>query len=128
MRLTVVEWVRGVPGAEHVGAFPPDSVRATGAGGGIRRRSARGRRRRHRRGHDREHRLRPRGEVVWPAGPALPGITWQLLDRALPTAGIPSRAEPANLRDLADFDGAALVSSIGIVPVVAISGRDLFAL
>lgn len=124
MRLTVVEWVRGVPGIKHVGTFPQiqyarqaraagfdDAVLVDAAGGIAEATTA--------------NIAFARGDgIVWPAGPALPGITWRLLDRALPAAGIPSRTRPIGLRHLTGFDGAVLVNSVGIVPVAAIAGHE----
>ena len=62
-------------------------------------------------------------EVVWPDGPALEGITWQLLERALAEHGIFSRRASLALDDLDRFSGAVLVNSVGVTPVGRIGAR-----
>src|SRR5262249_12254885 len=44
--------------------------------------------------------------VVWPAAPALAGITMQLLDRGLAGSGLRSRRAPVRLPDLGSFAAA----------------------
>lgn len=55
--------------------------------------------------------------IIWPSGPALHGITMQLLERALPEAGLASRRAAIKLRDLASFRAVFLTNSLGISPV-----------
>jgi branched-subunit amino acid aminotransferase/4-amino-4-deoxychorismate lyase len=57
------------------------------------------------------------GRVVWPTGPALHGITWQLLDLVLAAAGTPATAERIRVDDKRAYDGAFLTSSLGVAPV-----------
>ena len=57
------------------------------------------------------------GRVVWPTGPALHGITWQLIDLALAAAKTPATTERIRIDDKRDFDGAFLSSSLGVAPV-----------
>jgi branched-subunit amino acid aminotransferase/4-amino-4-deoxychorismate lyase len=63
--------------------------------------------------------------VVWPDAPQLAGITMQLLERALPERGVPSRRAPAWVADVAAFEGAFLSNARG---VAAVSGVDALAL
>lgn len=70
----------------------------------------------------------PRGsEVFWPDGPALEGITWQLLEPALGRYGFASRRAEVSLADLSGFPAAVLVNSIGVTPVARIGGREFTA-
>lgn len=55
--------------------------------------------------------------IIWPSGPALHGITMQLLERALPETGLASRRAAIKLRDLASFRAVFLTNSLGISPV-----------
>ncbi len=57
------------------------------------------------------------GVVVWPDAPALAGITWQLLERALPAAGIPTLRRPITVGSAASYEAAFLTNSIGVTPV-----------
>lgn len=57
------------------------------------------------------------GTVIWPTAPALDGIGQQLLRAVLPAAGYHVEHGAVRVRDLADFDGAFIVNSIGVVPV-----------
>jgi len=63
------------------------------------------------------------GQVVWPTAPALHGIGQQLLESALPASGLPVEHAPVRLTDVADFDGAFIVNSIGVVPVAQIDSH-----
>ena len=63
-------------------------------------------------------------EVVWPDGPALEGITWQLLEPALAEHGIFSRRASVALGDLDRFSGAVLVNSVGVSPVCRIGAHS----
>ncbi len=58
--------------------------------------------------------------VVWPTAPALHGIGQQLLESALPAAGIAVEHQPVRLDDVTRFDGAFAVNSIGVVSVAQI--------
>ncbi|MGH3734199.1 MAG: aminotransferase class IV [Micromonosporaceae bacterium] len=60
--------------------------------------------------------------VVWPAAPALPGITYQLLVRAL---GPRSRHLPVTLADLGRYDSAFVCNSWGVAPVASIDTHPL---
>ena len=55
--------------------------------------------------------------VLWPAAPALAGITMQILERALAERGVPSRRAPVRVSDLGSFAGAFVTNSHGIAPV-----------
>jgi branched-subunit amino acid aminotransferase/4-amino-4-deoxychorismate lyase len=55
--------------------------------------------------------------VLWPAGPALAGITMQILERALAERGVPSRRAPVRVSDLGAFAGAFVTNSHGIAPI-----------
>jgi branched-subunit amino acid aminotransferase/4-amino-4-deoxychorismate lyase len=63
--------------------------------------------------------------VVWPEGAFLRGITMQLLERALPEAGIPSRRSPIRLADLPSFRGALISNARGVAPVFQIDSQSL---
>jgi branched-subunit amino acid aminotransferase/4-amino-4-deoxychorismate lyase len=66
-----------------------------------------------------------RGEtVVWPDGPALLGITRQLLDRELADDGVQVLVEPVTLDVLDDFDAAFTTNSIGIAAVSRIGDHE----
>ena len=66
------------------------------------------------------------GRVVWPSGPSLLGITWQLLDRELAASGTPATVERIRLDDKRTFQGAFLANSLGVAPVGRI-GTHAFA-
>ncbi len=55
--------------------------------------------------------------VVWPAAPALAGITMQLLDRELAGCGLTSRRAPIRLPDLGMFAAAFATNARGVVRV-----------
>jgi branched-subunit amino acid aminotransferase/4-amino-4-deoxychorismate lyase len=63
--------------------------------------------------------------VVWPEGRFLHGITMQLLERALPEAGVPSRRAPIRLADVASFRGAFVSNARGVAPVSGIDSLQL---
>ena len=65
-----------------------------------------------------------RDTVVWPEAPLLHGITWQLLDQVLGQRGIAVRRRPVSLESAANFAGAFLANSIGVVPVSRIAQHD----
>jgi 4-amino-4-deoxychorismate lyase len=59
--------------------------------------------------------------VVWPSEPALPGITMQLLRRALEERGIPSETRETRLPDLPWFRAAFATNSISPAqPIVSV--------
>ena len=63
--------------------------------------------------------------VVWPDGPSLHGITWQLLDDALDRASKPARSRMITVASAARLDGAFTANSVGISPVARIGQHDL---
>jgi branched-subunit amino acid aminotransferase/4-amino-4-deoxychorismate lyase len=63
--------------------------------------------------------------VVWPAAPALPGVTKQLLEPRLVDSGLPARRNEVRLADLTSFSGAFVTNSRGIAPVGRIDGLVL---
>lgn len=60
------------------------------------------------------------GGVVWPDGPALPGITRQMLARALQGAGVPQRWAPVRMDDLAGLAAAFALNSTGLTEIATI--------
>lgn len=64
-------------------------------------------------------------ELVWPDGPALRGITMQLLERALAADGVRSRRATVRLGDLGSFRAAFLTNSLGIAPLARVDDRKL---
>ena len=65
------------------------------------------------------------GSIVWPEGQFLHGITMQLLERALPDAGVRSRRAPVDLADVSLFAGALVSNARGVAAVSAIDARPL---
>ena len=63
--------------------------------------------------------------VVWPAAPALAGITMQILERALAARGVPMRRAPVRVSDLGSFAGAFVTNSHGIAPVGQVDEHTL---
>lgn len=63
--------------------------------------------------------------VAWPDAPLLRGITMQLLERALPQLGIPSRRVSVRLQDLTSFEGAFITNARGVAAVSEIDGTTL---
>ncbi len=63
--------------------------------------------------------------VVWPAAPALAGITMQILERALAARGVPMRRAPVRVSDLGSFVGAFVTNSHGIAPVGQVDDLSL---
>lgn len=55
--------------------------------------------------------------ITWPAAPALAGITMQLLDRQLPSAGLTSRRARVRVPDVGSFTGAFVTNARGIAAV-----------
>jgi branched-subunit amino acid aminotransferase/4-amino-4-deoxychorismate lyase len=55
--------------------------------------------------------------LVWPSAPALAGITMQILERALPGQGVPSRHAPVHTADLGSFTAAFATNSHGIAAI-----------
>ncbi len=60
--------------------------------------------------------------VLWPAAPALAGITMQILERELPRHGVPSRHASVQMSGLGSFAAAFVTNSHGIAPVGLIDG------
>ena len=63
--------------------------------------------------------------VLWPDAPMLHGITMQLLEAALPTAGLTSRRVPVHLSDVAAFDGTFLTNARGVAAVSRIDAHPM---
>jgi branched-subunit amino acid aminotransferase/4-amino-4-deoxychorismate lyase len=63
--------------------------------------------------------------VVWPAAPALAGVTMQILERQLPGHGIQSRRNPVAISGLGSFAAAFVTNSHGIAPVGQIDDLTL---
>lgn len=63
--------------------------------------------------------------VVWPDGPSLHGITWQLLDEQLAARGHPARCVPITLDTVTRFAGAFTANSIGVSAVSRIGPFEL---
>ncbi|HMM66239.1 MAG TPA: aminotransferase class IV [Dokdonella sp.] len=57
-------------------------------------------------------------KVIWPAAPALPGITRQLLETGLRALGVHTETRPVFLRDLAGFRSAFIMNSASVGPLV----------
>jgi branched-subunit amino acid aminotransferase/4-amino-4-deoxychorismate lyase len=55
--------------------------------------------------------------ITWPDAPALHGITMQLLEQAVPEAGLRSRHSTVRVSDLGSFSAVFLTNSLGISPV-----------
>ena len=56
-------------------------------------------------------------EVIWPAAPALAGITMQLLEPALAEQGLSSRRGHVRLAELASFAAVFVTNARGVAPV-----------
>lgn len=63
--------------------------------------------------------------VVWPDGPSLHGITWQLVDEGLSRASTPAQSRAITLESVTRLEGAFTANSVGISPVGRIGQRDL---
>ncbi len=63
--------------------------------------------------------------IIWPAAPALAGITMQLLDRQLPAAGLTSRRARVRVPDVGSFTGAFVTNARGIAAVGQIDDHVL---
>ena len=63
--------------------------------------------------------------VVWPEGSFLHGITMQLLERALPEEGVPSRRAPVRLAGIPSFRGALVSNARGLALVSGIDSLSL---
>ena len=66
-------------------------------------------------------------EVIWPAAPALAGITMQLLEPALVQHGLPSRRAHVRLADLGSFAAVFVTNARGIAPVGKVDDLSLSA-
>jgi branched-subunit amino acid aminotransferase/4-amino-4-deoxychorismate lyase len=62
-------------------------------------------------------------QVTWPTAPALLGTGQELLEAALPASGLSTGRARVHLDDLAGFDAAFTVNSVGVVPVAEIGGH-----
>jgi branched-subunit amino acid aminotransferase/4-amino-4-deoxychorismate lyase len=58
--------------------------------------------------------------VIWPAAPALAGITMQLLESALAAAGLPSARAHVRIRDIGSLAGVFVTNARGIASVAQI--------
>lgn len=63
--------------------------------------------------------------IIWPAAPALAGITMQLLDRELPGVGLTSRRARVRVPDVGSFTAAFVTNARGIAAVGQIDGHVL---
>ena len=63
--------------------------------------------------------------VIWPAAPSLSGITMQLLEPRLASAGLATHRAPVLLADLPSFAGAFVSNSRGVAPVGRIDDTAL---
>jgi branched-subunit amino acid aminotransferase/4-amino-4-deoxychorismate lyase len=63
--------------------------------------------------------------IIWPAAPALAGITMQLLDRQLPATGLTSRRARVRVPDVGSFTGAFVTNARGIAAVGQIDDHVL---
>ena len=63
--------------------------------------------------------------IIWPAAPALAGITMQLLDRQLPATGLTSRRARVRVPDVGSFTGAFVTNARGIAAVGQIDDHIL---
>jgi len=59
-------------------------------------------------------------EIIWPAAPALAGITMQLLEPALAERGLSSRRGHVRLAELATFAAVFVTNARGIAPVALV--------
>jgi branched-subunit amino acid aminotransferase/4-amino-4-deoxychorismate lyase len=64
-------------------------------------------------------------DIVWPAAPALHGITMQLLERAFAARGMSARRMQVHTADLGSFTAAFVTNSRGIAPVGQIDDHVL---
>ncbi|WP_326553167.1 aminotransferase class IV [Micromonospora sp. NBC_01813] len=66
------------------------------------------------------------GEVRWPAGPCLPGVTMRLVSAAAEAVGLRCRSAPVSLSELTGGHGAFVTNaSVGVRAVAAIDGTPL---
>ena len=63
--------------------------------------------------------------LVWPAAPALHGITMQLIEPVLAGLGLPSRRVHVTVRDLPSFAGAFVTNARGISAVARVDDLEL---
>lgn len=64
-------------------------------------------------------------QVIWPAAPALSGITMQLIEPALAGRGLPSARAHVRVRDLGSFAGMFVTNARGIAPVGQVDDLQL---
>jgi branched-subunit amino acid aminotransferase/4-amino-4-deoxychorismate lyase len=55
--------------------------------------------------------------LTWPDAPCLAGISWQLVEPRLASAGLATQRGPVRLADLASYTAAVVTNSHGIAPV-----------
>lgn len=66
------------------------------------------------------------GELVWPVGPCLPGVTMRLVSAAAEAAGLRCRSAPVTCRELTGEVGAFVTNaSVGVRAVAAIDATPL---
>jgi branched-subunit amino acid aminotransferase/4-amino-4-deoxychorismate lyase len=63
--------------------------------------------------------------LIWPAAPALDGITMLLLERYLPGQGVPTRRAPVCVSDLPSYVTVVATNSRGIAAVERVDDRPL---
>jgi len=63
--------------------------------------------------------------IIWPAAPALAGITMQLLERQLPATALTSRRALVRVPDVGSFTGAFVTNARGIAAVGRIDDHVL---
>jgi len=63
--------------------------------------------------------------IVWPAAPALRGITMQLIERHAGAAGMTSRLEHVRVSDLPRFDAVLVTNSHGVAAVAQVGSLEL---
>jgi branched-subunit amino acid aminotransferase/4-amino-4-deoxychorismate lyase len=65
------------------------------------------------------------GSVVWPDAPALPGITWQLLDAGLPAYGLATSRRTVRPADLQGLATTFVMNSRGVASVARVDDTEL---
>ncbi|MBT8162928.1 MULTISPECIES: aminotransferase class IV [Arthrobacter] len=62
------------------------------------------------------------GDVVWPSGPVLPGVTMQLIQQAQETSGVAQKTSPVHLDDLGTMSAAFATNvSVGVRGIASIN-------
>jgi len=63
--------------------------------------------------------------VVWPAAPALPGVSMQLLQRGLAERGVASSTRPVDITEIGQFRGAFFTNSgCAVMPIASIDATE----